>query len=94
VYTNQTYQYPWGWKSRPRDTNSLAPDDAVRIYDTTLPTIGKQYRSGSPIFWPDITNSWDMAFQLTTRTNPPTPPTNNIAQKWLQSLTPAPMAWT
>ena len=23
--------YPWGWKTRPRDTNSLAPDDAVRI---------------------------------------------------------------
>jgi hypothetical protein len=51
--------YPWGWKSRPRDTNSLAPDDAVTFdpYSTTY----------QPIYWPDVSNSWDMAFQLTTR---------------------------
>jgi hypothetical protein len=52
-------EYPWGWKSRPRDTNSLAPDDAVTFNPYSL--------IYQPIYWPDPTNSWDMAFQLTTR---------------------------
>ncbi len=60
-------EYPWGWKTRPRDLDSPAPDDAVRIYDPTAPLPGLPYVSGQPIFWPDWTNSWDMAFYLTTR---------------------------
>jgi len=67
VYTQVFPTYPWGWKTRPRDTNSLAPDDAVRIFDPTDPIPGMLYNSGEPIYWPDESNSWDMAFQLTTR---------------------------
>ena len=57
---------PWGWKTRPRDTNSLAPDDAVRIYNPTAPLPDMLYVSGEPIWWPYWSNSWDMAFELTT----------------------------
>jgi len=74
-------QYPWGWKTRPRDTNSLAPDDAVRIFDPVFPVIGSQYVAGDAIWWPDPTNSWDLAFELTTQSE---------TAKWLQvpDLTP------
>jgi hypothetical protein len=68
VYYNQFPQYPWGWKTRPRDTNSLAPDDAVRIYRPTAPVPGDFWQGvGEPIYYPYRTNSWDMAFYLTTR---------------------------
>jgi len=69
VYYNQFPQYPWGWKTRPRDTNSLAPDDAVRIFNPTAPLPGMFCWSAEPIYWPYWTNSWDMAFYLTTRTH-------------------------
>jgi hypothetical protein len=68
AYTNAgLVAYPWGWKSRPRDPASPAPDDAVLIYDPVAPLPGMNYMAGQPIWWPDPTNSWDMAFQLTTR---------------------------
>ncbi len=67
VYQLQFPQYPWGWKTRPRDTNSLAPDDAVRIYRPAAPLPGDFYQAGEPIYYPYWTNSWDMAFYLTTR---------------------------
>jgi hypothetical protein len=60
-YFGPNVEYPWGWKSRPRDTNSLAPDDAVTFNPYGLPP------TYQPIWWPNPTNSWDMAFQLTTR---------------------------
>lgn len=62
----QLVQYPWGWKTRPRDTNSLAPDDAVRIFSPTYVFPGVPYQSGASIWWPTTSNSWDMAFVLTT----------------------------
>lgn len=62
-------QYPWGWKTLPRDPSSPAPDDAVRIFDPTSPAVGSAFVAGSPIWWPNpvMENSWDLAFQLTTR---------------------------
>ncbi len=53
--------YPWGWKTRPRDPTSLAPDDAVRIIAPTAPLPGMQYLFGTNIA------GWDMAFALTTK---------------------------
>jgi hypothetical protein len=62
LYYNATnLQYLWGWKSRPRDPGSLAPDDAVR---SVLSGSAPEYE---PIWWPARTNSWDMAFVLGTR---------------------------
>lgn len=60
--------FPWGWKTRPRDPNSLAPDDAVDILSPTYTQPGSVYGLGHPLYWPYFTNSWDMAFALTTRT--------------------------
>ena len=57
-------EYPWGWKTRPRDTDSPAPDDAVRIFDPTAPIPGMVYTAGEPIYWPTESDSWDMAFEL------------------------------
>ncbi|OFX16208.1 MAG: hypothetical protein A2Z18_02630 [Armatimonadetes bacterium RBG_16_58_9] len=66
VYLDDVLQeHLWGWKTRPRK-HSLAPDDAVRIFDPTAPWEGMNYVDGEPIFWPDREHSWDMAFVLTT----------------------------
>jgi hypothetical protein len=65
VYVNIP-EYPWGWKTRLRDTDSQAPDDAVRIFDPTAPALGMMYVSGQPIWWPDESVSWDTAFELTS----------------------------
>ncbi len=66
IHTNGVIpDYPWGWKTRPRDLASLAPDDAVRIWDPTAPLPGAVYVIGEPIEWPTGI-SWDAAFQLTT----------------------------
>lgn len=59
-------EYVWGWKTRERDPTSLAPDDAVRIFDPTAPFIGSIWGAGEPIWWPEPDASWDTAFQLTT----------------------------
>jgi hypothetical protein len=75
-------QYPWGWQTRPRNPQSPAPDDAVRIRIPTNPTLGSPYIDGEPIFWPDEENSWDLAFELTTKEIPPKPPVPNL--KWSQ----------
>jgi hypothetical protein len=70
--------HPWGWKTRQPHWN----DDAVRIWEVEPPlidwpvgfgppnwppTIGYQWKKGDPIFWPDVTDSWDMCFELTTK---------------------------
>jgi hypothetical protein len=73
------HQYQFGWKTCPTNWN----DDAV---------FGDSPGFGTPPpFWmelrrpPFYTNSLDLAFEIiTTQTNPPPPPTNTIAQKWLQ----------
>ncbi len=68
VYNQPGTETPfWGWKTRPRDPDSLAPDDAVRIFYPTEPLPGMPYVAGTNIWWPEPTNSWDMAFVLTTR---------------------------
>ena len=74
--------YPWGWKTRLRDLNSRAPDDAVRIFDPTAPMLGSPYIVGEPIFWPTETESWDLAFELTTKEQPPKQPVPHL--KWSQ----------
>ncbi|MCX6923809.1 MAG: HYR domain-containing protein, partial [Verrucomicrobia bacterium] len=63
--TGQLPAYPWGWKTRPRDANSPAPDAAVRITLPTAPTLGSIYQQGSAMEFPAGV-SWDMAFTLTT----------------------------
>lgn len=55
----QQIDYPWGWKTRPRDPNSLAPDAAV-VSDAAAPV------GWSPLQYPPGT-PWDMAFELTTK---------------------------
>lgn len=57
-------EYPWGWKTRPRDPTSPAPDDAVRVFEPVAPQVGMQYVAGDPIWWPVETESWDTAFEL------------------------------
>ena len=59
-------EYPFGWKTRPRNPGSMAPDAAVRIYDPVQPVYGSQYAYGYPIYWPNEGDAWDMAFELTT----------------------------
>jgi hypothetical protein len=56
----------WGWKTRPHDPLSPAPDAAVRVFDPTLPNVGDLFVSGLPIRFP-LDHSWDTAFTLTTR---------------------------
>lgn len=58
--------YPWGWKTRPRDPTSRAPDAAVRVFMPTQPVPGSTFKAGAPILWPTQTNAWDMAFRLSS----------------------------
>jgi hypothetical protein len=80
--TGTTPMHPWGWKTRLRDLNSRAPDDAVRIKNPTNPILGSLYISGQPIYWPTTARSWDMAFELTTKEPPPKKPVPHL--KWSQ----------
>jgi hypothetical protein len=66
----QLPDYYWGWKTRPRDLTSPAPDDAVWIYDPASPVMGSVWVSGGPLFYPTEADSWDLAFELTTRPQP------------------------
>ena len=70
--------YLWGWKTRPRDPESPAPDDAV-IFDPNAPPPGVY----APLYWPTETDSWDLAFELISETE-------IMAAKWWQvpDLTP------
>lgn len=70
--------FMFGWKTCPTNWN----DDAV---------FGDAPFGAPPSFWQELrrppfyTNSLDLAFEvITTQTNTPPPPTNNIADKWLQ----------
>lgn len=54
----------WGWKTRPREPNSTAPDDAVVIWTPTGGHAGEAYGSGAPLYFPDPANSFDLAFEL------------------------------
>ena len=38
----------WGWKTRPRDAASLAPDDAVEIYDPLDPSVQIRWWTTQP----------------------------------------------
>lgn len=73
--------YPWGWKTRPRDPTSPAPDDAVRIFDPQAPTLGSMYIQGEPMWWPNPVpeDSWDVAFELIA-----TPQGSGTIYKWEQ----------
>lgn len=63
-------EYPFGWKTLPRDPRSPAPDDAVVITTPTAPLVGMWYEHGWPIYYPTRLESWDLAFELTTREPP------------------------
>ena len=65
-YAGMLPNNPWGWKTRPRDLSSPAPDDAVRIWAPSEPIPGMIYEQGEPLFWPDPESSWDLAFELST----------------------------
>ncbi len=75
--------YPWGWKTRPRDAISLAPDDAVAIWDPLAPVPGAVCTSAGPLWWPTPEDSWDTCFELYSRVTPPEPGT-----KWIQDPQP------
>jgi len=64
--TAEVGDHPFGWKTRPRDPNSLVPDDAVRIWSSTRARFGDTFDDGEPIRWPAPGQSWDLAFQFLT----------------------------
>ena len=68
-------QHEFGWTTRPRDLNSPAPDDAVRVFDPTIVTAGSSFLAGEPLEWP-AGDSWDLAFELNTVVD--------SVSKWLQ----------
>ena len=80
--TGTTPYYPWGWKTRRHNPDSPAPDDAVRINNPTDPILGSMFMFGESIWWPDENDSWDMAFELTTKEIPPKKPVPHL--KWSQ----------
>jgi hypothetical protein len=68
-YFNGLPPNPWGWKTRPRDPASPAPDDAVAMWpDAPFP--GAFWLQGYPLEYPEGT-SWDTAFVLTTQPTEP-----------------------
>jgi hypothetical protein len=75
-------EYPFGWKTVERDPQSIAPDDAVVIWEPTAPTVNDVFIDGTPIYWPDPNFSWDLAFVLTTQEEPPKEPVKHL--KWSQ----------
>ncbi len=54
---------PWGWKTRPRNPASPAPDAAVRMTAPLQPVVGAVFASGEPLEWPRG-QAWDLAFEL------------------------------
>jgi hypothetical protein len=64
--TTGTPPYPFGWKTRPRDPNSPAPDSAVDIFNPNSPFMGAIFGAGAPIVYAALTNQWDLAFELVT----------------------------
>jgi hypothetical protein len=73
----QPVEHGWGWKTRPRDLASPAPDDAVVIWEPTDPHIGMVYQAGGPLWFPEPEDSWDFAFELASAASEP-------QLKWLQ----------
>ncbi len=68
--------YFWGWKTREYIFN----DVAVMIFAPLTPVIGSVFQQGQPLPGPDGTVSWDMAFEITTNEEIPTPsPTKQAA---------------
>jgi len=63
VYFNPVPAESFGWKTRPRDPASTAPDAAVSISDPTATMLGSTFVSGSPLEYPAGTQ-WDLAFEL------------------------------
>ncbi len=74
--------YPFGWKTRPRYEDAQAPDAAVMVSAPTTPSLDmagySQYEQGWPIWYPDASHPWDLAFVLTTQPEPEPEP------KWTQ----------
>jgi len=58
--------FPFGWKTRPRNPNSPAPDSAIDIINPTAPIVGSVFANGNPISFPTPNNQWDLAFELVT----------------------------
>ncbi len=82
IYDVGQAEYPWGWKTRPRDWDSLAPDDAVAIWDPLSPVVGSAYGGGAPLWWPTPFESWDTSFELYSRAGP------EPGTKWMQDPQP------
>lgn len=85
VYDFIDPNHPFGWKTRPRDISSTAPDDAVVMWSLPCPLApGMQWPGGGPLWFPTPADSWDLTFVLTTEPQPvsdlvvcePQPPTH------------------
>ncbi|MBN2474624.1 MAG: hypothetical protein JXB62_08445 [Pirellulales bacterium] len=63
-WTGAQPEHVFGWKTRPRDPESAAPDAAVRIWDPTTAWWGDTFHAGEPIYWPTEEQPWDLAFEL------------------------------
>jgi hypothetical protein len=75
-FVGQAATFPFGWKTRPRDPASPAPDNAVTILDPNNPAMGAVWVNGQPIIWPAVNGQWDLAFELVT--------VGNAGAKWEQ----------
>jgi len=76
-------EFTWGWKTRPRDPGSAAPDAAVVIVEPLRPAPGAVFVSGYPLHWPTPNDWWDTAFELYAPTGVPKwsqPPAPYLAQ--------------
>ncbi|MCO6436421.1 MAG: hypothetical protein J5J06_04980 [Phycisphaerae bacterium] len=76
MYDTPPMDFPWGWKTRQPRWN----DDAVRIFDPTVPGPGATFVFGEPIT--DLQGrSWDTSFVLTSN--------RSSGNKWEQPPNPA-----
>ncbi|GMV64243.1 MAG: hypothetical protein AMXMBFR75_00510 [Candidatus Hinthialibacteria bacterium] len=72
--TGPGQNYFWGWKTREHFFN----DAAVKIFVPMSPTVSSVFQQGQPLI-DAISGEWDMAFEITTNQDAPTPtPTEQV----------------
>ncbi len=83
IYDQQDYEdpdfVPWGWKTRPHFFNDAAVR-TTQISPFNL-TVGTKWVDGVPIMlppYPDGTEMWDLAFEITTNEQHPDGPSADI----------------
>jgi hypothetical protein len=60
------WEHPFGWKTRPQIGGPVPTADAVVVTQPIQPHPGSWFADGYPLWWPEPTDSWDMAFELLT----------------------------